>query len=129
MLLQIAKMTERSFADRVLLPVTAAIYRNGEEKPAMRWSLEMGIGGESDKNLFDLIFRVREGFGIADRCSQLQIAKFRVTISVKDFQVTANCPKGRVFELDSQEQWNAAITKVMTKERELIGRLPKSGLY
>ena len=129
MLLQIAKMAERSFADRVLLPVTAAIYRNGEEKPAMRWSLEMGIGGESDKNLFDLIFRVREGFGIADRCSQLQIAKFRVRISVKDFQVTANCPKGRVFEIDSQEQWNAAITKVMTKERELIGRLPKSGLY
>ena len=50
-------------------------------------------------------------------------------MSVKDFQVTANCPKGRVFEIDSQEQWNAAITKVMTKERELIGRLPKSGLY
>ena len=63
-MLQIAKVAERSFADRVLLPVTAAIYRNGEEKPAMRWSLEMGIGGESDKNLFDLIFRVREGFGI-----------------------------------------------------------------
>ena len=35
MLLQIAKMAERSFADHVLLPVTAAIYRNGEEKPAM----------------------------------------------------------------------------------------------
>ena len=129
MLLQIAKMAERSFADRVLLPVTAAIYRNGEEKPAMRWSLEMGIGGESDKILFDFIFRVREGFGIADRCSQLKIARFRLTISVKDFQVTANCPKGRVFEIDSQEQWNAEITKVITKELELIGRLPKSGLY
>jgi len=40
-LLQIAKMAERSFADRVLLPVTAAIYQNGEEKPATHWSLEM----------------------------------------------------------------------------------------
>lgn len=129
MLLQIAKMAERSFADRVLLPVTAAIYQNGKEKPAMHWSLEMGIGGESDKILFDFIFRVREGFGIADRCSQLKIARFRVTISVKDFQVTANCPKGRVFEIDSQEQWNAEITKGITKERELIGRLPKSSLY
>ena len=129
MLLRIAKMAERSFADHVLLPVTVAIYRNGEEKPAMRWSIEMGIGGENDKILFDFIFRVREGFGIADRCSQLKIARFRVTISVKDFQVTANCPKGRVFEIDSQEQWNAAIIKVITKERESIGRLPKSGLY
>ena len=99
------------------------------KKPAMRWSLEMGIGGESDKILFDFIFWVREEFGIADRCSQLKIARFRVTISVKDFQVTANCPKGRVFEIDSQEQWNAAIIKVITKERESIGRLPKSGLY
>ena len=125
---QIAKMADRLFADRVVLPVTAAIYRNGEEKPAMRWSFEMGIGGESDK-AFDFIARVREGFGIADRCSQLSIARFRVTISVKEFQVTANCPKGRVFEIDSQEQWNVAIAKLITKEREIIGRFPKSGLY
>ena len=126
---QIAKMADRLFADCVVLPVTAAIYRNGEEKPAVRWSFEMGIGSESDKALFGFIVRVREGFGIADRCSQLNIARFRVTISVKEFQVTANCPKGRVFEIDSQEQWNAAITKLITKKRELIGRFPKSGLY
>ena len=56
----------------------------------------MGIRGESDKALFDFIIRVREGFGIADRCSQLSIALFRVTISMKEFQVTANCPKGKV---------------------------------
>ena len=62
-----------------MLAVNAAIYRNGEEKPAMRWSFEMGIGGKSDK-MFDFIFRVREGFGIADQCSQLNIARFRVTI-------------------------------------------------
>ena len=63
-----------------MLAVNAAIYRNGEEKPAMCWSFEMGIGGKSDKMLFDFIFRVREGFGIADQCSQLNIARFRVTI-------------------------------------------------
>ena len=28
-------MADRSFADRLVLPVTAAMYRNGEEKPAM----------------------------------------------------------------------------------------------
>ena len=52
--------------DRILLPVTAAIYHNGEENPAMRWSFEMGIGGESDKELFDFVTRLREGFGIGD---------------------------------------------------------------
>ena len=58
LLSQIA-IDNRSFVDRVVLPVTAAINRNGEEKPAIRWSFEMGIGGESDKMLFDFIFRVR----------------------------------------------------------------------
>ena len=55
--------------DLVLLPVTAVIYRNGQEKAAMRWSFEAAIGRESDKNLFNLILRIREGFEIADRCS------------------------------------------------------------
>ena len=32
-------MSERVFADRVALSVTAAIYEDGEEKPAMRWML------------------------------------------------------------------------------------------
>ena len=62
-------MADRSFADRLVLPVTAAICRNGEEKPAMRWSFEMGIRGESDKMLLDFIFPFREGFGIPDRSS------------------------------------------------------------
>ncbi|KAK2547598.1 hypothetical protein P5673_032377 [Acropora cervicornis] len=115
-----AERAERAFPDRILLPVTAAIYHNGEEKPAMRWSFEMGIGGESDKELFDFVTRLREGSGISDRCSQLKILKYKIAISMKDFQVTANCPKGRLFEIDSQEQWNAAIAKVLTKERELI---------
>ena len=63
-------MADRSFADRVVLLVTAAIYRKkkNEEKTAVRWSLEMVIGGESDKMLFDFTFRVIAGFGIADRC-------------------------------------------------------------
>ena len=126
---KMAERTERAFPDRIPLPVTAAIYHNGEEKPAMRWSFEMGIGGESDKELFDFVTRLREGFGIGDGCSQLKILKYKIAISMKDFQVTANCPKGRLFEIDSQEQWNAAIAQMLTKVRELIGRLPKSGLY
>ena len=65
-------MGDRSFTDHVVLPVTGAIYRNGEEKPALCWSFEKGIRGESDKT-FDFMFRVREGFGIADRCSQLNM--------------------------------------------------------
>ena len=37
--------------DGVLLPVIAAIYHNGVEKPAMRWTFEMALGARSDRNL------------------------------------------------------------------------------
>ena len=72
-----AEKTDRAFPDRILLPVTATFYHNGEETPAMRWSFAMGIGGESGKKLFDFVTRLREGFGIGDRCSKLKILKYR----------------------------------------------------
>ena len=52
----------RTIVGLVVLPITVAICRNGEEKPAMRWSFEMGIGGKSEKMLFGFIFRVRTVF-------------------------------------------------------------------
>ena len=39
-------MAERAIADRAcFLPVTVAIYRNGKEKLAMRWSFEIATDG------------------------------------------------------------------------------------
>ena len=43
---------------------------------------------------------------------------------MKDFKDTADCPRGRIFQIDSQEQWDGAIAKVIEKETELIGWLP-----
>ena len=42
--------------DRVLLPVTAVIYRNGQKKTAMHWSFEAAIGRESDQNFIQFDF-------------------------------------------------------------------------
>ena len=65
--------------DRVPLPVTSAIhiYRNEELKRrqlSTRLSFEIGIGGEGDKKLFQLIsqIRVRKGYGITERWGQVQ---------------------------------------------------------
>ena len=52
--------------------VTSAIYLNGEEKAAIRWSFEIGIGGENDQKFCELISAIRKVFGVAD---QVQIAK------------------------------------------------------
>ena len=48
--------------DRILLPVTAAIYQNGMEKPAMKWSFEIEVGAISDKDLNRFIERLKRGF-------------------------------------------------------------------
>ena len=79
------------------------VLRNGQEKAAMRWSFEAAIGRESDKNLFNLISRIREGFRITDRCNQPLITKFIMTVGMKDFKATADCPRGRIFEIDSHK--------------------------
>ena len=34
--------------------VTSAIYLNGEEKTAVRWSFEIGIGGEGEQKFCEL---------------------------------------------------------------------------
>ena len=52
--------------DRMLLPVTAAIYQNGVEKPAMSWTFTMVIGATSDQKLHGFLQRLRGGFGIAE---------------------------------------------------------------
>ena len=52
--------------------VASAIYLNGEEKAAIPWSLENGIGGEGERKFCELISRKREVFEIVD---QVQIAK------------------------------------------------------
>ena len=109
--------------DRILLPVTAAIYQNGMEKPAMRWSFEIEVGALSDKDLHRFIERLKRGFGIANGCTELKIQKFKVSLSIKDFTSSPEFPKGRLFEVDSQEQWQPALKNIVNRERELIGKL------
>ena len=60
LLSQIAKMVDRSFADRVVLPVTAAIYRSGEEKPAIGWSFEMESGARVTRCCLMLFFELEK---------------------------------------------------------------------
>ena len=104
--------------DRMLLP---AIYQNGVEKPAMCWTFEMAIGAISDQTLRGFLQRLRGRFGIAERCLELTIRKFKVSLSTKDFKVTPEFPKGRLFEIDCEEQWQTALKYLVNRERELIG--------
>ena len=40
---------------------------------------------------------------------------------MKDFIQSSDWPKGRVYDVDTQEQWATAIPMLLEKERERIG--------
>ena len=81
----------------------------------------MAVGAISDQKLHGFLQRLRGGFGIAERCPELTIRKFKVSLSTKDFKVTPEFPKERLFEIDCEEQWQTALKYFVNREQELIG--------
>ena len=92
------------YEDHILLPMSGATFHNGQGKPSQRRTFEMAIGARSDSSLNGMIQRLLRRFGVADRCSQINIKKLKVSLSVKNFKLTPEFPKGRLFDSDSEEQ-------------------------
>ena len=65
-----------------IVPVTGAIYSNGQEEPSSRWSFEIGLNLTVDKFLSTVLKRLEKGYGIKDKCAALNITKFKFS-SVK----------------------------------------------
>ena len=86
----------------VIVPVTGAIYHNGNEKPTERWCFELGMRTVSDKDFTSVLSRLQKGFGIKEKCAMLKIAKFKIQLSSKDFRPKLpEWPKGRIFQIDT----------------------------
>ena len=67
--------------------------------------------------------RLEKGYGIKDKCAALNITKFKLRVSAKDFAPKLpDWPKGRIFSVDSQEQWDNCFPKILGLQRELIGK-------
>ena len=65
--------------------------------------------------------RLHLGFGIKEKSEFLNIAKFKVKLLSKDFKpCVPEWPKGRILSIDSQEQWETILPKLLSHERELI---------
>ena len=83
-----------------IVPVTGAIYSNGQEKPSSRWSFEIGLNLTEDKFLSTVLKRLEKGYGIKDKCAALNITKFKLQASAKDFTpILPEWPKGRIFSV------------------------------
>ena len=116
-----AKQADQSV--KIVVPVTCAIYHNGKEKPSERWCFELGISIAADANMSKVLKRLHLGFGIKEKSEFLNIAKFKVKLLPKDFKpCLPEWPKGRIFSIDSQEQWETVLPKLLSHERELIGK-------
>ena len=63
----------------------------------MRWSFDIGIDGEGDKRLFELISRwgINPGLGIADSCSNVQIISRHERFEVQPIVQEGGGGKGR----------------------------------
>ena len=84
------KMTETDTVRETItvVPVTGAIYHNGQEKTTERWSFERGLNLSEDKILSTVLKRLEKGYGIKDKCAgraALNITKFKLQASTKDF--------------------------------------------
>ena len=97
----------------VIVPVTGAVYHNGNEKPTGRWCLELGMRTVSDEDFMSVLSRLQTGFSIKEKCAMLNIFKFKIQPSSKDFRPKLpEWPKGQIFQIDTQEQWETALPQI-----------------
>ena len=105
----------------VILPVTGAIYHNGNEKPTERWCFELGL---KIGDFASVSSRLQKGFGIKEKCAMLNIVKCKIQLSLKDYQLKLlEWPKGGIFQIDTQEQWETLLPQIISLQREIIGKL------
>ena len=106
-----------------IVPVTGAIYHNGQEKPTERWSFELGLNLSEDKIFSTVLKRLEKGYGIKEKCTALNISKFKLEASAKDFTpILLEWPKGRILSINSLEQFDICMPKIAGLQRKLIGK-------
>ena len=76
-----------------------------------------------DRDFASILNRLQKGFGIKEKGAMLNIIKYKIQLSSKDFQPKLpEWPKGRIFEIDTQEQWEAVVPQTISHQREIIGK-------
>ena len=95
-------------------------YHNGNEKPTERWCFEIGLRMIGDRDFASILNRLQKGFGIKEKCAMLNIVKYKIQLSPKDFQPKLpEWPKGRIFQIDTQEQWEVVVPQII-RDRSLF---------
>ena len=75
-----------------IVPVTGAIYHNGQEKPTERSSFELGLNSSEDKILSTVLRRLEKGYVIKDKCTALSLQSSIFRLQRKTLH--RYCPSG-----------------------------------
>ena len=89
-------------AVRVVHDCTACIYRLNCEKPVSKWSFQLKIQ-EATKDA--LTQKLKICSGIVERAQELGVRNYKVKILYKTNIPEPEYRKGRVFAIDSQDQY------------------------
>ena len=81
------------------------------------------IGDRDFAPIVNRLNRLQKELGIKEKCALLNIVKYKIQLSSKDFQPKLpEWPKGRIFQIDTQEQWEAVVPQIISHQREIIGK-------
>ena len=102
---------------KVLHEVTACIYKQGDEKPAMKWSF-LTKKKECDLSSF---LRYLKSCGFDDRAKEIGVSKYKTNLQYKRLTTEPEFPRGRIFAIDTVEQFKVALPLLQDKH-EHIGK-------
>ena len=105
---------------KVLHKVTACIYKQGDEKPAMKWSFLTKMQ-ECDLSSF---LRCLKSYGFDDRAKEIGISKYKMKLQYKRLTAKLEFPRGRIFAIDTDEQFKV-IFPLLQDKHELIHSDPR----
>ena len=100
---------------KVLHEVTGCIFKQGDYKPAMKWSFLTKIEVEDLASFL----RNLKSSGIDQRAKEIGVLKYKLKFQYK--RLTPEFPRGRIFSIDTDEQFQIALP-LLPDKHELIGK-------
>ena len=103
---------------KVIHDVTACIYKINCDKPVSKWSFQTKLEEQQKDKLVE---RLKVSSGLVERTKELGIFDFKIKLQYKRNVPEAEFPKGRIFAIDSQDQFEVA-RPLLQEKHELIGK-------
>ena len=110
---------ESTGGDKELHDITACIYKTASDRPVAKWSLKARIPRRTIND--ELAERLKNNAVLTGRTKELGITHLKRKLQYKWTTPDPEFTKGRIFAIDSPEQFEVALPLLQAKH-ELIGK-------